>query len=51
MTTKEKIANAKQRILELEQLIKYWDNSINEKINSKKIQTVNFDLENKKFAA
>ena len=28
MTTTEKIANAKKRIDELERLIKYWDDSV-----------------------
>ena len=33
MTSKEKIANAKKRIDELERLIKYWDNSEEKNIN------------------
>ena len=44
MTTTEKIANAKKRIDELERLIKYWNDSDNEKA-----EIVNFsmNLENK----
>lgn len=34
MTLTEKIANAKKRINELEELIKYWDNSEKNNINS-----------------
>ncbi len=33
MTSREKIANAKKRINELERLIKYWDNSEEKNIN------------------
>jgi len=37
MKLTEKIANAKQRINELEQLIKYWDNSDKEREESTKL--------------
>ena len=46
MTSAEKIANAKQRIHELERLIKYWDNS-----EQKNIQKIDFEVSNKKIAA
>jgi len=46
MTSTEKIANAKQRINELERLIKYWDNS-----ETKNIKKIDFEIKNKKTAA
>ena len=46
MTSAEKIANAKQRIHELERLIKYWDNS-----ETKSIKETDFEVNNKKTAA
>ena len=44
MTTTEKIANAKKRIVELERLIKYWNDSGNDEA-----KIVNFirNIENK----
>ena len=44
MTTTEKIANAKKRIYELERLIKYWDDSENDKA---KIANFSMKIENK----
>ena len=46
MTSTEKIANAKKRIIELERLIKYWDNS-----NAQNIKKIDFDVNNEKIAA
>ncbi len=44
MTTTEKIANAKNRICELERLIKYWNDSDHEEA---KIENVVKSIENK----
>ena len=46
MTSTEKIANAKNRINELERLIKYWDNS-----EEKNIKKIDFKGKNEKVAA
>ena len=46
MTSTEKIANAKNRINELERLIKYWDNS-----NAQNIKKIDFEVNNEKIAA
>ena len=46
MTSTEKIANAKKRIIELERLIKYWDNS-----DKKNINKIDFELNNDEVAA
>ena len=47
MTSTEKIANAKNRINELERLIKYWDNSSEEK----NIKKIDFEAKIEKVAA
>jgi len=44
MTTTEKIANAKKRIVELERLIKYWNDSGHEET---KIVDFSMKIENK----
>ena len=46
MTSTDKIANAKKRILELERLIKYWDDS-----EGKKIKKIDFEANKEKIAA
>ena len=46
MTSREKIANAKKRINELERLIKYWDNS-----EEQNIEKIDFAVNNEKVAA
>ncbi len=46
MTSTEKIANAKKRIIELERLIKYWDNS-----KEHNIKKIDFEVNNEKIAA
>ena len=46
MTSAEKIANAKQRINELEMLIKYWDNS-----EEKNIKKIDIEVNADKIAA
>ena len=46
MTSTEKIANAKKRIIELERLIKYWDNT-----DEKNINEVDLELNNCNVAA
>tara|TARA_Y100000589_G_scaffold298850_1_gene307772 strand:+ start:728 stop:856 length:129 start_codon:yes stop_codon:yes gene_type:complete len=38
MTVREKIANAKKRINELEALIEYWDNNDKKSVNSRPLQ-------------
>ena len=44
MTSAEKIANAKKRIVELERLIKYWDKSEEE---MSKLINLQLDVDNK----
>ena len=44
MTNTEKIANAKKRIYELERLIKYWNDSVNDE---PKIVNFTRNIENK----
>jgi len=44
MTTTEKIANAKKRIVELERLIQYWNNS---EPDEAKIVNFSMKIENK----
>jgi len=44
MTTTEKIANAKKRIIELQRLIEYWDDS---EQNEAKMLNFTMKLENK----
>ena len=46
MTTTEKIANAKKRIVELERLIKYWNDSEHDEA-----KIVNFTMKNEKKVA
>tara|TARA_Y100000766_G_C18382769_1_gene354373 strand:+ start:190 stop:330 length:141 start_codon:yes stop_codon:yes gene_type:complete len=46
MTSAEKIANAKKRIIELERLITYWDTS-----SEKNIKNIDFELKNEQIAA
>ena len=46
MTSTEKIANAKKRIIELERLIKYWNNTEERNINK-----INFEFNNDEVAA
>ena len=46
MTTSEKIANAKNRIDELERLIKYWNDSDDDHDEAKKVNFT-MNIENK----